>query len=223
MALVPGIHQHVHAVVDPRTYRGKLYLKPVSGYKPKQRTKSDMNIVVNEQNGSSSRSRSKSMPFSGLHGASSNGADDSEADGCNGDLFEASSPGSTSDNNPPPLDSDVPADWVVIDGPFATIAATYQTHIGPDMMVAPSAMMDDGIIYLLIVRQPITRLQSLNLMKQLEDGSHVRNPIADLIPVTAFRLVPEQPKGNIVVDGELIDYGPIQAQVLPRAARIMAI
>jgi hypothetical protein len=48
-------------------------------------------------------------------------------------------------------------------------------------------------------------------------------PIVEMIPVTAFRLEPESTKssGHITVDGELVDYGPIQSEVMPGMARIL--
>jgi len=48
-------------------------------------------------------------------------------------------------------------------------------------------------------------------------------PFVEKIPVTAFRLEPDSTEsfGNISVDGELVDYGPIQCEVMPGIARIL--
>jgi sphingosine kinase len=43
-----------------------------------------------------------------------------------------------------------------------------------------------------------------------------------MIPVTAFRLVPETSGGHITVDGETVDYGPIQAEMMPSLVNVMS-
>lgn len=52
-----------------------------------------------------------------------------------------------------------------------------------------------------------------------------------MIPVTAFRIEPEtdtvslaaeKQHGHFTVDGERVEYGPIQAEVFAGAARVMA-
>lgn len=46
-----------------------------------------------------------------------------------------------------------------------------------------------------------------------------------IVPVLAFRLEPDPscPPGLLTVDGECVEYGPIQAQVLPSMARVMSV
>jgi len=123
----------------------------------------------------------------------------------------------------PPLDQPVPEHWVTIDDYFVSIVAVYQSHIGPEILAAPAATMTDKLIHLLIIRSPVTRLQMLNIMTQLETGSHTNNPQVELVAVKAFRLEPLELRGNMVVDGEKVAYGPVQGKVLPSAARVMAL
>ena len=48
----------------------------------------------------------------------------------------------------------------------------------------------------------------------------LENDCCEVIKVAAFRLEPEEsPKGVIVVDGEEVEYGPIQGQVIEGLAR----
>lgn len=47
-------------------------------------------------------------------------------------------------------------------------------------------------------------------------------PQAEMIPVTAFRLEPETSGGHMTVDGEVVDYGPIQAELMPSLANVMS-
>lgn len=44
----------------------------------------------------------------------------------------------------------------------------------------------------------------------------------DMIPVKAFRIEPmEGTNGHITVDGEEVDYGPLQAEIFPSLATVM--
>lgn len=56
----------------------------------------------------------------------------------------------------------------------------------------------------------------------LSSGTHLNSPMAEMIPVTAFRLEPLSAGGYLTVDGEVVDYGPLQAEVMPSLARILS-
>lgn len=47
--------------------------------------------------------------------------------------------------------------------------------------------------------------------------------VLQVLPVTAFRIEPDLngPRGYLTVDGEAVDYGPIQAEVAPGLARML--
>lgn len=122
----------------------------------------------------------------------------------------------------PPLSEPVPKDWVTIEETFSTVIASYQSHLGPEFMATPASTMTDGLIYLLIIRAPITKFQMLTLMGQFETGAHVKNPVVEIVPVKAFRLEPTAETGYMVVDGEQVAFGPIQGKILPCVGRVMA-
>ena len=64
------------------------------------------------------------------------------------------------------------------------------------------------------------------LLTSLEGGLHISDdPYATCATAVAFRLEPDpnSPSGIMTVDGESIDYGSLQAQVLPSMARVMSI
>ncbi|XP_045213785.2 sphingosine kinase 2-like isoform X2 [Mercenaria mercenaria] len=125
----------------------------------------------------------------------------------------------------PPLDQPVPDDWVTIDSDFVTVCAVYQTHLGSDVIMAPDARFNDGIIHLCIVKAGIQKGELIQLMGMLEKGTHVDHPSPniELIKVLAFRLEPQGKEGIIMVDGEKVDSDSLQAQVLPGLANLMAI
>lgn len=116
----------------------------------------------------------------------------------------------------PPLDQPLPTrDWVTIEGDFVLVLALYQTHLGADLHAAPQARFDDGLIHLTFVRAGISRATLLRLFFAMERGTHhsVSSPYVSHVTCRAFRLQPLSTRGTLTVDGELVPYGPLQAQV----------
>ncbi|KAG7469405.1 hypothetical protein MATL_G00128530 [Megalops atlanticus] len=128
------------------------------------------------------------------------------------------------DNLLPPLDQPLPTrDWVTIEGDFVLVLAIYQSHLGADLLAAPQAKFDDGLIHLTFVRAGISRATLLRLFLAMERGAHLSlsSPYVSHVPARAFRLQPLSPRGTLTVDGELVPYGPLQAQVHPSMARLI--
>uniref|UniRef100_A0A3Q2XIT0 Sphingosine kinase 2 n=2 Tax=Hippocampus comes TaxID=109280 RepID=A0A3Q2XIT0_HIPCM len=124
----------------------------------------------------------------------------------------------------PPLDQPLPTrDWVTIEGDFVLVLALYQSHLGADLHAAPQAKFDDGLIHLTFVRAGISRATLLRLFFAMERGTHhsVSSPYVSHISCRAFRLQPLSARGTLTVDGELVPYGPLQAQVHPSMARLI--
>uniref|UniRef100_A0A8D3BXA8 YegS/DAGK C-terminal domain-containing protein n=2 Tax=Scophthalmus maximus TaxID=52904 RepID=A0A8D3BXA8_SCOMX len=124
----------------------------------------------------------------------------------------------------PPLDQPLPTrDWVTIEGDFVLVLALYQSHLGADLHAAPQARFDDGLIHLTFVRAGISRATLLRLFFAMERGTHhsVNSPYVSHVSCRAFRLQPLSTRGTLTVDGELVPYGPLQAQVHPSMARLI--
>ncbi|XP_069551906.1 sphingosine kinase 2 [Brachyistius frenatus] len=124
----------------------------------------------------------------------------------------------------PPLDQPLPTrDWVTIEGDFVLVLALYQSHLGADLHAAPQARFDDGLIHLTFVRAGISRATLLRLFFAMERGTHhsVTSPYVSHVTCRAFRLQPLSTRGTLTVDGELVPYGPLQAQVHPSMARLI--
>ncbi|GAB1610864.1 hypothetical protein Ahia01_001373100, partial [Argonauta hians] len=151
----------------------------------------------------------------------------------------SSSPSSTSSSRHaptpllPPLDEAVPSNWKVIEDDFLSVSASYQTHLGPDFLAAPDSRLSDGLIHLTYIRAGgVSRNALLRLFLSTEDGTHLDSPFVETAKVLAFRLEPLNASptaslgagvGNIMVDGERVEYGAIQGQVLAGVAKIMGI
>ncbi|XP_066260210.1 sphingosine kinase 1-like isoform X1 [Euwallacea similis] len=128
----------------------------------------------------------------------------------------------------PSLTASLPSGWQCIDGRFVMVHASYQTHLGEECLFAPEARLNDARIWLLIVKHGATRSQLLQFLLGLTTGAHAMNGNTDtsgyieLIPVNAFRIEPDMSQvGYMTVDGERVDYGPIQAEVFPALCRVM--
>lgn len=142
----------------------------------------------------------------------------------------------------PALTAAVPADWTVERGEFVMVHASYQTHIGSDCFFAPQSQLNDGIIWLCVIRAGASRSDLLRFLLGMSDGTHLaqQNRYIEMIAVQAFRIEPmeadpasaataatgtqaaEQQHGHFTVDGERVEYGPIQAEVVPGFAQVMA-
>lgn len=124
----------------------------------------------------------------------------------------------------PSLMSPVPRDWIVEEGDYVMVHATYQTHLSSDVFFVPSSKLSDGIIWLVIIKAGVTRPALLNFMMGLSSGTHLpdkEHNYFKVIPVTAFRIEPTGNDGILTVDGERVDYGPIQGEVCPSLAKVM--
>ncbi|XP_020809700.1 sphingosine kinase 2 [Drosophila serrata] len=126
----------------------------------------------------------------------------------------------------PDLDEPLPEDqgWQVEEGEFIMMHAVYQTHLGIDCHFAPKAQMNDGTIFLILIRGGISRPHLLSFLYNMSSGTHlpeVNNEYVKVLKVRAFRLEPHDNQGIITVDGERVEFGPLQAEVLPGIARVM--
>ncbi|XP_078126290.1 sphingosine kinase 1 isoform X2 [Sander vitreus] len=128
------------------------------------------------------------------------------------------------DSRLPGLDQPVPESWTVVkEEGFVLVLAIYQSHLAEDLWTVPSAMADDGVIHLFYVTAGISRPALLRLFLAMEKGSHLECGCPHLVyeKVKALRLEPISPQGMITVDGEMVEYGPVQAQIHPRLARLI--
>ena len=76
-------------------------------------------------------------------------------------------------------------------------------------------------MWTLLIRKGISRRHLFEVLLGLEEGQHVKYPEAEMVPVTEFKLEPLAEKGIMLVDGERIDSGAIQAKILPSFANIL--
>lgn len=134
------------------------------------------------------------------------------------------SPPDPQDSVLPPLDQPVPSNWVVVpEEDFVLMLAMYQSHLAEDLFAAPDSTLDDGLIHLFYIKAGISRAALLRLFLAMEKGAHLTTNCQHLVHarVRALRLEPHSPKGIITVDGEVVEYGPVQAEVHRGLARLI--
>ena len=87
-----------------------------------------------------------------------------------------------------------------------------------DMNVTPYAQLNDGAMDVLIMRKGTPRWEILQALLRCGKGEHLDLPHMEYYKVRAFRLEPLTDKGILVVDGEPVDYSPIDLKVIPNLA-----
>ncbi|XP_068785280.1 sphingosine kinase 2 [Struthio camelus] len=122
-----------------------------------------------------------------------------------------------------PLGQPVPPSWVTLEGDFVLVLALYQTHLGAELLAAPRARFDEGVIHLCYVRAGVSRAALARLFLAMARGAPwgAGCPHLGRVPARAFRLEPLTARGVLTVDGERVEYGPLQAQIHRGLARLL--
>ncbi|XP_013099526.1 sphingosine kinase 2 [Stomoxys calcitrans] len=130
-------------------------------------------------------------------------------------------------SNIPALNEPLPAEeWRSEEGEYVMVHAAYTSHLAADCLFAPDSKLNDGIIYLVIIRAGVSKSQLIHFLLNLSSGTHLTEaPTAHIqvIPVSAFRIEPteEMEDGIMNVDGERVPYGNLQAEIFPGIIKVM--
>ncbi|CAM4925194.1 unnamed protein product [Rotaria socialis] len=126
-----------------------------------------------------------------------------------------------------PLNEPIPTDststkWRRINGPFLHVLITSKACISKDVIASFRSTLSDGYLSLQYIRADrSSRIHLAQTFTKLSDGKHVDFDFVELLPVRAFRIVPADTSGNMMVDGEKVPYGPVQGEILPSVGRCM--
>jgi diacylglycerol kinase family enzyme len=126
-----------------------------------------------------------------------------------------------------PFNIPTPLSWRSIEGVFTFLWITNTTHQSAGVAISPQAHYNNGTMTVTLVRDcnPLGMLRVLLSMD--EKGSIAHVPGVETFTCSAWRLEPDKrkiggcfknrfvaPDGNhIALDGEVVEYGPIQAEV----------
>jgi sphingosine kinase len=109
-------------------------------------------------------------------------------------------------------------EWYIIEDEFIFLWAINTPWAAHDMKPAPYAQLNDGAIDVLIMRKGTSRLELLQALLRVGKGQHLSLPHIEYYKVRSLRLEPLTKKGILVVDGESIDYSPLEMTAIPRLA-----
>ena len=110
--------------------------------------------------------------------------------------------------------------WQAIEDEFVLFWAMNVTWATYDIKAAPDAQLSDGAMDVLVVRRGVSKLELLSALLKSAKGEHIFLPSVEYYKVCSFRLEPLTTRGILAVDGEPVDYSPIQLQVYKGMARV---
>jgi sphingosine kinase len=111
------------------------------------------------------------------------------------------------------------SDWLVIDSDFMLVWVVQVSHVASTMYVGPGVQLDDGL-FTIFVAENMSRFDLIHLLTVIDTGEHVKHPKVKTYKARAYRLEPLTDKGLYALDGEVVEYGPIQATMKASAARV---
>lgn len=118
-----------------------------------------------------------------------------------------------------PIPYRVTVDGVRRDLSAMLISVANNTSIGGGMLIAPDAVIDDGLLDLFIVK-PLSRLGLLRVFPKVFSGTHTHLPQVELTRCRSIRI--EGPNIIAYADGERIGPLPVQIDVKPGALLLCA-
>ena len=127
-----------------------------------------------------------------------------------------------SDGKHPPCQSrEWDGEWQVIEDEFILFWAMNTAWANHSMKAAPYAQLADGAMDVLLVRRGASRLELLSAFLRCAKGEHIFLPCMEYYKVRCFRLEPLTDRGILAIDGEQVNYSPIEMKVIKGLARVM--
>ncbi|MGF1591558.1 MAG: diacylglycerol kinase family protein [Pleurocapsa sp.] len=118
----------------------------------------------------------------------------------------------------PPGQTTQQGEWQIIEADFIFLWAMNTPWAAHDMNVTPHAQLNDGAMDVLIMRRGTPRREILTALWRCGKGQHLNLPHLEYYKVRAFRLEPLTDQGILVVDGEPVDYSPIEVKMMANLA-----
>jgi sphingosine kinase len=98
--------------------------------------------------------------------------------------------------------------------------SSYASH---DLYNNPGAGLVNGVFTVFVIRSNISRVNLATLFIAMETGDHLNCAGLEVYKATAYRLEPKTDRGLYSLDGEVIPYGPVQANLEAGFARIISL
>ena len=95
---------------------------------------------------------------------------------------------------------------------FCFIISCNTKYIGKGMKIAPKALIDDGLLDLIIVKKT-TRATLLSVFPKIFNGTHIDHDACEYVHCNSFSIIPEE-NGQLNIDGEIIGATPVDVNIL---------
>lgn len=113
----------------------------------------------------------------------------------------------------------IEADSRVFSGEYIIAGAANGRYIGGGMMMFPEALLDDGLLDLLLVERR-SRLNILRAFPLIYSGNHLSQPGITYVKAACINIKTDRPI-HIELDGEVPGYTDVSLSVLPRALPLL--
>lgn len=118
-----------------------------------------------------------------------------------------------------PFRARITADGELIEDDFDWVITCNNNYIGGGMMVAPNAVLDDGLLDLILIRKAPRWKMVMNI-PNIFKGTHSRMEEVSMTQVREVYLETDQPM-EMGVDGDLACSTPASIKALPRVLRLI--
>jgi diacylglycerol kinase (ATP) len=118
-----------------------------------------------------------------------------------------------------PIQYRITADGELLDTGGMMVSVGNGVSLGGGMKVTPTAIVDDGLLDILVVG-PLTRIQFLRIFPKVFAGTHIADPRVKIIKAKKIRLEAEEVVAY--TDGERFAPLPIDIEVRPGALLVFA-
>jgi len=105
------------------------------------------------------------------------------------------------------------------EGDFCFIISCNTKYIGKGMKMAPNALIDDGLIDLIIVKKT-SRATLLSVFPKLFNGTHIDHDACEYLQCRSFSIIPKE-NGQLNIDGEIIGYTPVDVDIIEEGIELL--
>ena len=105
------------------------------------------------------------------------------------------------------------------DDDFCFIISCNTKYVGKGMRMAPNALIDDGLIDLIIVKKT-SRATLLSVFPKLFNGTHIEHDACEYLQCHSFSIIPKE-NGQLNIDGEIIGHTPVDVDIVKEGIELL--
>ena len=102
---------------------------------------------------------------------------------------------------------------------FCFIISCNTKYVGKGMRMAPNALIDDGLIDLIIVKKT-SRTTLLSVFPKLFNGTHIEHDACEYLQCHSFSIIPKE-NGQLNIDGEIIGDTPVDVDIVKEGIELL--